>query len=151
MGCTPVRLTWEDHLSSLFHSEEFDELTNITGLPVLVCCTFNELRGSFWLSDLVFPGLSDALGPSDNEKLVHSPHQHLPASCLRFFLFFLKKGLTVLVMNSQLLFADSLTSTLPDWLGCDTGLPVLVYPHYHIRLMLDLILNLQYLALMSEV
>ena len=27
-------------------------------------------------------------------------------------------------MNSQLLFADSLTSTLLDWLGYDTGLPV---------------------------
>ena len=45
-GCTLVRLTWEDHLSSLFHCEEFDERTNITGLTVLVCCTFNELRGS---------------------------------------------------------------------------------------------------------
>ena len=38
-------------------------------------------------------------------KLVHSPYQHAPASCLR------KKntGLPVLVMNSQLLFADSLS------------------------------------------
>ena len=66
IGCTPVRLTWEDHLSSLFHSEEFDELApNITGLPVPVCCTFNELESTLWLSDLVFSGLSDALGPSD--------------------------------------------------------------------------------------
>ena len=34
-------------------------MTNLscTGLTVLVCCTFNELRGMFWLSDLVFPGL----------------------------------------------------------------------------------------------
>ena len=38
-------------------------MTNLscTGLPVLVCCTFNELRGMFWLSDLVFIGLSDAV------------------------------------------------------------------------------------------
>ena len=55
-------------------------------------------------------------------------------------------------MNSQLLFADSLTSRLLDWLGYNTGLPVLVYPHSHIRLMLDLVSNLQYPALMmSEV
>ena len=72
IGCTPVRLTWEDHLSSLFHSEEFDELAPNTGLSILVCCTFNELRGTFWLSDLVFSRLSDALGLSDN----HSPYQH---------------------------------------------------------------------------
>ena len=38
-------------------------------VPVLVCCTFNELRGTFWLSDLVFPGLSDALGLNDIENL----------------------------------------------------------------------------------
>ena len=37
----------EDHLSSLFHYEEFDELAPNTGLPVLVCCTFHELRGTF--------------------------------------------------------------------------------------------------------
>ena len=56
--------TWEDHFSSLFHSDEFDELAPTTGLPVLVCCTFNELSGTFWLSDLVFPGLSDAIEAS---------------------------------------------------------------------------------------
>ena len=61
-------------------------------------------------------------------------------------------GLPVLVMNSQLLFADSLTSTLLDWLGYNTGLPVFVYPRSHIRLMLDLVSNLQHPALMmSEV
>ena len=61
-------------------------------------------------------------------------------------------GLPVLVVNFQLMFADSLTSTLLDWLGYTAGLPVLVYPHSHIRLMLDLVLNLQYPALMmSEV
>ena len=84
-GCTPVRLTWEDHLSSLFHCEEFDELTNITGLPVLVCCTFNELRGSLWLSDLVFPGLSDALGPSDNENLFTVLISILPHHVFEYF------------------------------------------------------------------
>ena len=53
--------------------------------------------------------LSDALGLSDNENLftvlvsIH-PHQ-------------IFTGLPVLVMNSQHLFADSLTSTLLDWLG----------------------------------
>ena len=61
---SPDFLTWEDHLSSLFHSEEFDELASITGLTVPVCCTFNELRGTFWLSDLVFSGLSDAIEAS---------------------------------------------------------------------------------------
>ena len=58
---SPDFLTWQDHLSSLFQSEEFGELASNTGLPVLVCCTFNELRGTFWLSDLVFTGLSDAI------------------------------------------------------------------------------------------
>ena len=48
-------------MSSLFHSEKFDELAPNTGLPVLVRYTLNELRGTFSLSDLVFPGLSDAV------------------------------------------------------------------------------------------
>ena len=41
----------------VIHSEEFG------------CCSVHELRGTFWLSDLVYPGLSDALGLSDNENL----------------------------------------------------------------------------------
>ena len=53
--------TWEDHLSSMYHSEWFDELAPNTGLTVLVCCTLNELRSTFWLSDLVFLGLPDAV------------------------------------------------------------------------------------------
>ena len=61
---SPDFLTWEDHLSSLFHSEEFDELAPKTGLPELVCCSFNELRGTFWLSDFVFTGFSDAVEAS---------------------------------------------------------------------------------------
>ena len=68
IGCTPVRLTWEDHLSSMFHSEECDEQASITSLSVLGCCSVHELRG-IWLSNLVFTGLSDALGLSDNENL----------------------------------------------------------------------------------
>ena len=56
--------SWEDHFSSTFRSEEFDELAPNTGLPVPVCCRFNELRGTFWLSDLVFPGLCDAIEAS---------------------------------------------------------------------------------------
>ena len=47
---SPDFRTWEDHLSSLFHSEEFDELASVslfTGFPVPVCCTFDELRGYF--------------------------------------------------------------------------------------------------------
>ena len=36
-----------------------DELAPNTSLVVLVCCSFNELNGT-WLSDLVFHGLSDA-------------------------------------------------------------------------------------------
>ena len=61
---SPDFSTWEDHLWSLFHSEEFDELASITGFPVLFWCTVNELRGTFWLSDLVFPGFSDAVEAS---------------------------------------------------------------------------------------
>ena len=61
---SPNFRTWEDRLSSLFHFEEFDELASITGFPVPVCCTFNELRGIFWLSDLVFTGFSDAVEAS---------------------------------------------------------------------------------------
>ena len=86
IGCTPVRLTWEDHLLSLFHSEEFDEQASITSLPVLI-------------------------------------------------------------MSSQLLFADSLTSTLLDWLGWstaplprfqkNTGLTVLAFPHFHLTRLRD--------------
>ena len=53
--------SWEDHFSLIFHSEDFDELDSNTGLTVPVCCTFNELRGTFWLSDLVFSKLSDAV------------------------------------------------------------------------------------------
>ena len=33
------------------------------------CCTVHELRGIVWLSNLVFTGLSDALGQKDNENL----------------------------------------------------------------------------------
>ena len=50
--------TWEDHLSSMFHSEEFDELASITGLPVPVCCTFNKQYG---LSDAERQARSDPL------------------------------------------------------------------------------------------
>ena len=41
-------------------------MTNLTstGLPVLVCCTLDELRCTFRLSDLVFTGLSDAVEAS---------------------------------------------------------------------------------------
>ena len=42
-------------------------------------------------------------------------------------------GLSVLVMNSQLFFADSLTSTLLDWMGYATGLSVLARLHYSIN------------------
>ena len=45
------------HLSSLFHSEESDELASVTGFPVHVCCLYNELIGTLWLSDLVFSGV----------------------------------------------------------------------------------------------
>ena len=72
---SPEFLTWEDHLSSLFHSEEVDELASSTGLPVLVCCTFNGLRGTFWLSDVVSPRFSDAVEAST----VGSLTRHLDA------------------------------------------------------------------------
>ena len=56
--------SWEDHLSSMFHSELSDELAPITGLPELGCCSFHELRGTLWLSCLVFPRLCDAVESS---------------------------------------------------------------------------------------
>ena len=61
---SPDFTPWEDHLSSMFHCGYFDELAPNTGLPVLVCCTFNEIRGTFWLSNLVFSGISDAVEAS---------------------------------------------------------------------------------------
>ena len=59
-----------------------------------------------------------------------------------------KIGSPVLVMNSQLLFADSLTSTLLDWLGYATGFPVLARLHSHIQLMLESVLSLHFPAVM---
>ena len=44
-------------------------------------------------------------------------------------------------MNSQLLFADSLTSTLLDWLGYAMGLTVLARLHSHIQSMLESIVE----------
>ena len=49
---SPDSLTWEPHLSSMFHSEKFDELASFTSLTVLDCC------------DLVFTGFSDAIEAS---------------------------------------------------------------------------------------
>ena len=46
---------WEDHFSSVFHSELFDEQAPITSLSVLGSCSFHELRG-IWLSYLGFLG-----------------------------------------------------------------------------------------------
>ena len=57
-------------------------------------------------------------------------------------------GLPVLVMNSQLLFADSLTSTLLDWLGYATGLSVLARLHSHNQIMLDSVLILYFPTVM---
>ena len=56
-------------MSSLFHSEEFDELASITGLPEAVCCTFNE---SEVLSDFQIwrsPGFQVQSGPSTSGSL----------------------------------------------------------------------------------
>ena len=73
---SPDFRTWEDHLSTLFHSEKFDELASITGLPVPVCCTFDELRGTFWLSDLVFPEFSDAVEVSKHGRVPCAASRH---------------------------------------------------------------------------
>ena len=86
-------------------------LTFRFGLPRVVRCTWTKWQ---W-------------------KLVHSPYQHPPAPCLRNYwdrkgvqqhstyrqdqMNLSLTGLPVLVMNSQILFADSLTLTLLDWLG----------------------------------
>ena len=117
-------------------------------VSALVCCTLNELRGTFWLSDLVFTGLSDALAPSDNENLFTVLISISPNHVFQIYII---TGLPVLVMNCQLLFADSLTSTLISWVTTQ-GLTVLVYFHSHIRLMLDPVSILLHSALMmSEV
>ena len=50
IGCTPVRLTWEDHLLSLFHSEEFDEQAAITGLTVLTWLLLNPRAQRYFLT-----------------------------------------------------------------------------------------------------
>ena len=96
----------------MFHSAECDEQASITSLPVLGCCSVHEFGGTFWLSDLVFTGLSDVLGLSDNENLFTVLISILPHQIFT--------SLPVLIMNSQLLFADSLTSTLLDSLGKST-------------------------------
>ena len=57
-------------------------------------------------------------------------------------------GCPILVMNSQLLFADSLTSTSLHWLGYATGLSVLARLHSHIQLMLESLLSLYFPAVM---
>ena len=46
---SPDFRTWEDHLSSLFHSEEFDELTSITGFPCLFAAhlTISDVLSDF--------------------------------------------------------------------------------------------------------
>ena len=67
----------------------------------------------------MFPGLSDALGLNDIENLFTvlistSPHHVFEIT-----------GLPVVVMNSQLLFADSFTSTLLDWLSYERVSPCL--------------------------
>ena len=79
-------------------------------------------------------------------KLVHSPYQHPSASCLRKKM--LVTGFPVLVMNFQPLFADSLTSTLLDWLGYATGFSVIARLHSHIQLMLESVLSLYFPAVM---
>ena len=48
---------------------------SITGLPVPVCYTFNELRGTSRHSDLVCPGLSDAVEASTFGSLALSRDQ----------------------------------------------------------------------------
>ena len=84
IGCTPVRLAWEDHLSSLFHSEEFDEQASITSLPVL---TWLLLAPRAQRHCLTFKfGVHRAVRCTWTKwqwKLVHSPYQHPPAPCLR--------------------------------------------------------------------
>ena len=91
--------------------------------------------------------LSDALGLSDIKNLftiliIISPH-HVFKICEKPSQV---TGLTVLVMKSQLFFADSLTSTLLDWLIYATCLSVLTRLHSHIQLMLEWVLSLYFLA-----
>ena len=56
-----------ERLDSVAVSESIlSSMTNLssTGLPVPVCCTFKEQRGTFCLSDLVSPRFSDAVEAS---------------------------------------------------------------------------------------
>ena len=84
IGCTPVRLTWEDHLSLVFHSEKFDEQASITSLPVLTWLLLNPRAQRYFLTFRF--GVPRAVRCTWTEwqwKLVHSPCQHLTATCFR--------------------------------------------------------------------
>ena len=61
---SPDFRTWEYHLSSLFHSEEIDELASITGLPVPVCCTFHSRAQIYFLTFRFGVFFSDAVEAS---------------------------------------------------------------------------------------
>ena len=134
IGCTVVRLTWEDHWLSLFHPEEFDEQAAITGLTVLTWLLLNPRAQRYFLTfKFGVPRDVRCTWTKWQWKLVHSPYQH-PSRTMSSKLWDRKgvpqhstylqdqmnlslTGLRVLIMNSQLLFADSLSSTLLDLLG----------------------------------
>ena len=87
-----------------------DEQASITGLPVLGRCSVHQLRCTFLLSDLVFSGLSYALGISDNGNFVTVLNSIPPAPNLH-------RSHRACHELIQLLFTDSLASTLLDWLS----------------------------------
>ena len=81
-----------DHLSSCSILRSLMSSPTLRVSPYLSAAHFTSSEGTFWLSDLVFSGLSDALGLSDIENLLTVLISLLPASCLRtFFFFFFKK------------------------------------------------------------
>ena len=73
---------------------------SITGLPVPVCRTFNELRGAFWLSDLVFPRLSDAIETSTFGSLTRYRNTKYSSSALILLWLFLHLHLLVFFSTS---------------------------------------------------
>ena len=84
IGCTPVRRTWEDHLSSKFHSEGYDEQAAITSLPVLKWLLLSPRAQRYFLTfKCGVPRAVRCTWTKWQWKLVHSPYQHPSAPCLR--------------------------------------------------------------------
>ena len=79
IGRTPVRRTGEDHLSSLFHSGEFDEQASTSSLPrSWLLLSPRAQRYFLTFRHDVLPAVR-CTWTKWQWKLVHSPYQHPPA------------------------------------------------------------------------